>query len=140
MNQVHSEVSINNLEKIKPKNNNLIAIKRKQSSKFLDAEALKTVDKYKTIVHTKTCYLGFFDTNYSNVIKFIICSNSSTEYFSLEKDNVDNIYIENKLLFSNKYNIKILFKSIRKNNNLFFKVPNKEDAQKCVLALSNLLT
>lgn len=140
MNQVHSEVSINNLEKIKPKNNNLIAIKRKQSSKFLDAEALKTVDKYKTIVHTKTCYLGIIEQSYSNDIKFIISSNVATEYFSIEKNNVDNIYIGNKSLFSNKHNIKILFKRSREHNNLFFGVPNKDDAQKCVLALSNLLT
>ena len=140
MSQVHSEVLINNLEKTKSKKSIFKPIKRKQNKKFLNQEALKTVDKYTTIVHTETCYLGVIEQSYSNIIKFIISSNVATEYFSLEKDNVDNIYIANKSLFSNKHNIKILFKTSREHNNLFFGVPNKDDAQKCVLALSNLLT
>lgn len=141
MNQVHSEVLINNLQKKETKKSFLKPIvKRQNNKKFLNQEALKAVDKYTTIVHTETCYLGIIEQSYSNDIKFIISSNVATEYFSLEKDNVDNIYIANKSLFSNKHNIKILFKTSREHNNLFFGVPNKDDAQKCVLALSNLLT
>ena len=107
MSQVHSEVLINNLEKTKSKKSFLKPIKREQNKKFLNQEALKAVDKYTTIVHTETCYLGVIEQSYSNIIKFIISSNVATEYFSLEKDNVDNIYIGNKSLFSNKHNIKI---------------------------------
>ncbi len=141
MNQVHSEVLINNLQKKETKKSFLKPIvKRQNNKKFLNQEALKAVDKYTTIVHTETCYLGIIEQSYSNDIKFIISSNVATEYFSLEKDNVDNIFIGNKSLFSNKHNIKILFKRKREHNNLFFGVPNKDDAQKCILALSNLLT
>lgn len=139
MSQVHSEVLINNLEKAKPKKNIFKPIKRKQNKKFLNQEDLKSVDKYTCVVHTETFYLGVIESTHLNLLKFVVSSNIATEYFSLEKDNIDNIFISGKSFFSNNHSIKILFKKSREHSNLYFKVPNKNDANKCVLALSNLL-
>ena len=110
------------------------------ASLFLSNEELKSINKYKVAFHTSDAFLGFIEKNDLNEIKFVVSNKKSSEFFSLETNNLDNFFLEKRGLFKKKYIVKILFKKDRNHTDLYFNVPSRESGNKYVLALSNLIS